>query len=331
MLKNELSPIPKTIYSASEFETTFFPVAQKDLKIGSNYVGIPLEFDGLALYYNQTIFKNANKTPPTTWEELRALAAQLTLRDEESRIIRGGIALGTTGNVDHWSDILGLMMLQNAANPASPKGQLAEDSLAFYTIFSKTDNVWDDTLPASTVAFAGEKAVMMIAPSWRAFDVLELNPSLKFSTVPVPQLPNTSVYWASYWAEGVSKKSSSDKQAVAWELLKFLSQPDNLQAFYTAAAETRLFGEPYPRVDMVSKLSADPVAGAYVSTAKNAQSWYLAGWTHDNGLNDRITKYYEDAVNAVVNKGASPKKALEPTAEGVVQILSQFGVSGALR
>lgn len=331
MLKNELASIPKSVMSASEFEKTFYPITQKDLMLSGNYVGIPLEFDGLALYYNQTIFKNANKTPPTTWEELRQLASSLTLRDEENRIIRGGAALGTTNNVDHWSDILALMMLQNAANPANPQGELAEDSLAFYTIFKKTDLVWDETMPPSTVAFANEKVAMMIAPSWRAFDIKNLNPNLQFATVPVPQLPNTSVYWASYWVEGVSKKTTTDKQQLAWDLLNFLSQPENLRIFYNQAKDLRLFGEPYSRVDMASELENDPIVGAYLSTAKNAQSWWLSGWTHDNGLNDRIIKYYEDAVNAISLQGSSPKRALETTSEGVVQVLSQFGVSGALR
>lgn len=331
MLKNELAAIPKSIMSPADFEKTFYPITQKDLKVGTNYIGIPLEFDGLALYYNQEIFKNANKTPPTTWEELRALANQLTLRDEEGRIIRGGVALGTTGNVDHWPEIVGLMMLQNAANPANPKDQLAQDSVAFYTIFTTKDKVWDATLPPSTVAFANEKVAMMIAPSWRAFDIKNLSPDLQFATVPVPQLPNTSVYWASYWAEGVSKKTSSDKQELSWQLLSFLSQPENLRTFYAAASNLRLFGEPYPRMDMASELESDPVVGAYVSTAKTAQSWWLSSWTHDNGLNDRIMKYYEDAVNAMVEKGSTPKKALDVAAEGVVQVLSQYGVSGALK
>jgi multiple sugar transport system substrate-binding protein len=329
MLKNELSAIPKNIMSGSEFEKTFYPTAHNSLKLSGSYVGIPLEFDGLALYYNKDIFIKANKTPPKTWDETRKLASQLALKNAQNRIIRGGIALGTTSNVDHWPDILALLILQNAANPATPTDERAEDSLAFYTIFSKSDKVWDDTMPASTIAFAEEKVAMMIAPSWRVFDIKELNPNLNFATVPTPQPPNVNLHWASYWAEGVSSQSDPEKQELSWALLNFMVQPDNLRKFYQDASQTRYFGEPYPRVDMAEELIDDPIVGAYITSAKTAQGWWLSSWTFDNGLNDRIIKYYEDAVNAV-NGNKSPQSALETTSEGVVQILSQFGVSGAL-
>jgi multiple sugar transport system substrate-binding protein len=330
LLKNQLSPISSDVMSKSSFEATFYPVAQKDLKLGNNYVGIPLEIDGLALYYNTRIFESAGKTPPETWEELRKTAAELTLRDDQEKIIRSGVALGTTSNVDHWADIIGLMLLQNSANPADPTNNLAEDAIAFYTIFTKSDNIWDDSLPESTFAFATEKVVMMLAPSWRAFNIKEINPELEFATVPVPQLPNTNINWASYWVEGVSSNTTEEKQALAWKFLGFLSQPETLRKLYAAASQQRLFGEPYSRIDMQQELLNDPIVGAYVASGQNAQSWYLSDWTFDNGLNDRIIKYYEDAVNSV-NQGQTITRSLETAAQGVVQVLSQFGVSGALR
>jgi hypothetical protein len=81
---------------------------------------------------------------------------------------------------------------------------------------------------------------------------------------------------------------------------------------------------------MQQELLNDPIVGAYVASGQNAQSWYLSDWTFDNGLNDRIIKYYEDAVNSV-NQGQTITRSLETAAQGVVQVLSQFGVSGALR
>ena len=56
-----------------------------------------------------------------------------------------------------------------------------------------------------------------------------------------------------------------------------------------------------------------------------AQTWFLASRTFDNGLNDKIIKYYEDAVNAMVN-GTSASKALVATEQGIDQVLSQYGL-----
>ena len=325
MLKNELAPVPPAVFDTTSFNSTFYPVMNQDLTVGGNILGVPLMIDGLGLYYNKKIFEAGGKTPPTDWAQLRQTASDLRV-PKEGPIQTAGIALGTTNNVDHWSDILALMLLQNSADPANPIGSGAEDALKFYTIFSNSDKVWDNTMPQSVYAFATQKVAMIFAPSWQAHTIKQINPNIDFGIVPVPQLPNSNVTWASYWVEGVSKKSA--KQAEAFNVLKFLSEKDKLVKFYTEASKTRLFGELYPRKDLADSLKSDPLAGAYISQAENAKSFYMASRTFDNGINDKIIKYYEDAVNAV-GEGEDPSEALQTTAQGVQQVLSQYGVSVA--
>lgn len=323
LFASDLEPIPSTILSGKDFETQQYPIAQTWLKSSKGYMGIPLMYEGLGLYYNQSIFDAAGKNPPKTWEELRRLAVELTVKNKQGEIQRAGIALGTTSNVDNWSDILGLLLLQNAANPARPNNALGQDALTFYTLFNTTDKVWDETLPSSTVAFASEKVAMIIAPSWRALEVKNMNPNIKFGIAPVPQLPDTKINWASFWVEGVSSTSDKTKQAAAWKLLSFLNQKDTLRDLYAAASKERLFGEVFARTDMTDQLTTDPYVGNFVSGAPYAKTWYLCSRTFDNGPNDKISKYYEDAVNAV-NQGESPAKALQTVEQGVGQIISQY-------
>lgn len=320
MLKDELASLPSSITDQSQF----FPVAKKDLVKGNNLIGIPLMFEGLSLYYNQDIFTAAAKTPPTTWEDLRKTALELTVKDDTGKIQTAGVALGNTDNVDHWPDILALMLLQNGADPANPTNKLAEDALTFYTIFNLQDKVWDATLPRSTQAFATGKVAMYFAPSWRAHDLTQINSQLKFATVPVPQLPNTQITWASYWAEAVAAKSKNKDAAI--KFLEFLAQKDNLVKLYTEAGKVRAFGEIYPRKDLAETIKSDPIVGSFVTQAATAQSWYLSSLTHDNGINDRIIKYYQDAVNAV-NQGTPVTQALATAAQGITQVLSQYGLT----
>ncbi|MDP3994828.1 MAG: extracellular solute-binding protein [bacterium] len=330
MFKSELDFVPSSVMNASDFFKDYYPVASSDLSSGSGFVGIPLEYDALTLYINEDIFALAAKEPPTTWDELRQLAIELTKKDEQGRIVQSGVALGRTENVDHWQEILGLMMLQNGVNMTRPSGKLAEDSLTFYTIFSSVDGVWDSTLPSSTAAFAGGKLAMYFGPSWRAFNILEQNPSLKFKTVPLPQLPKvgataSDVAYATYWVEGVWAKSKN--KTAAWDFLKFISTKESLTKMYTNSSRQRLFGEPYPRVDMANLLTEHAVLNSIIKGAPYAQSWYLASRTFDGptGINSLMGRYFEDAVNAV-NSGTSAEKALEPVQLGVLQVLSQYGL-----
>lgn len=324
MLKEELSPLPSSILGNKEYESTFYPVTKTDLKIGDNYVGIPLMIDGLALFYNEEIFNAAGKQVPKTWDELQTTAFDLTVKDLNGEIKTSGIALGTAGNIEHFSDILALMFMQNDADLKSLTGPEASEALAYYRLFAeKPNNTWDEAQQNSITAFASGKIAMIFAPSWEAFTIKSINPNLQFKTAPVPQLPGTNVTWASYWVEGVA--STSQHQKEAWEFLKFLSSKDALVKLYTNEANVRGFGEPYSRTDLAQTLTDHPILGAYIKQAPTAKSFPLASNTHDNGLNDRLIKYIEDAVNSL-SSGASPEGALTTAAQGFQQVLSQYGL-----
>lgn len=328
MLKNDLAPVPGTVFDNNSFEKTFYSTSQKDLKIGTSYYGIPLYIDTLALYINEDSFDKIGLSPPTTWEDLRKDASLLTEKEEDGRIKVAGVAIGTAGNVDHWSDILGLMMLQNGIDfkkvdkTITPDGKnRGENTLSYYTQYVLLDHVWDETLPSSTSMFAAGKLAMYFAPSWRIFEIKAYNPNLKFKIVPVPQLPGVNVNWATYWVEGVAKKSVN--QAAAWEFLKFLITKETLVKLYNESSKVRLFGEPYGRSDMADLLAADPLVFPFLQQVKTAKSWYLCSSTFDNGANDRMIKYFEDAVNSVL-KGGAITEALTTAALGVNQLSSLY-------
>ncbi|MEK7550519.1 MAG: extracellular solute-binding protein [Patescibacteria group bacterium] len=328
MFRNELDSLPASVISPADFAKTFYPITSSDLTLGTGIVGIPLEYDAIALYINEDIFNKAGKAPPPTWDDLRALAKELTVKDDQGVTTQSGVALGRVENVDHWQEILALMMIQNGVDMTKPTGKQAEDALTFFTIFSSVDGVWDASLPPSTAAFAGGKLAMYFGPSWRSFEISLANPDLKFKTVPVPQLPKDSpseldITYATYWAEGVWVRSAN--KFASWDFLKFLSEKESLQKLYQNASKVRQFGEPYSRVEMGTLLSDHPILGSLIKQAPGARSWYLTSRTFDGptGINSLLSKYFEDAVSAVIS-GKSVTKALETATSGVGQVLSQY-------
>lgn len=327
MFSRDLSPVPSKVASQLNFGQTFYPVVGYDLKRGANYYGIPLEIDGLGLFVNEEIFRAAGLTYPSTWEELRTTATRLTVKDADGKIRTAGVALGETANVEHWSDVLGLMMLQNGVDLANPTGNLAQDALTYFRLFSQPpDNTWDETLDNSILAFAKGQVAMIFAPSWEAFEIKNINPSLSFKILPMPQLPGTNINWATFWAEGVSAKSKYQDEA--FEFLSYLASKEVMVKLFSEESKIRLFGEPYSRLDLGQTLVNDPYAGAYIKQAPTAQSFYMASRTFDNGINDKIIKYYEDAVNAL-DKGVSAAAALETAAKGIQQILATYGMTSS--
>ncbi|AKM80980.1 MAG: hypothetical protein UT13_C0001G0016 [Candidatus Pacebacteria bacterium GW2011_GWF2_38_9] len=327
MLSTSLAAMPSSVMSLTEYKQIFYPVASTNLQVGGQIVGIPMMYDGLALFYNKEMLKTANLDVPTTWAELRTAANRLTvpsnLNERRSdNITRAGLAIGNAGNVDNFSDILALLIIQNGGNPANANSQYVKDAITFYTNFVKQDKVWSDRLANSTTAFARGDVAMILAPSWRVHEVKNLNPNLDFAVARVPQLDTENpASWATFWAEGVSAKSKN--KDAAWAFLKYLSTPEVLRKFYNDASQYRAFGEVYPRTDMASELQSSELVGAYLADAPIAKSWYMSSFTHDNGLNDQIIKYYEDAINAVLSS-TSVEKALETAATGVTSVISKY-------
>ncbi len=322
MLKTELAGLPATVMNLSTYNETFYPIAGTLLQSNGQLVGIPLMYDQLALFYNKKMLTTANATPPTNWRDLQNLAKSLTVGSGNA-IQRGGLAIGNAENVEHFADILGLLILQNGGDPAQPNTREVKDALTYYISFAQNNPVYSTNLPSSTVAFAREEVAMMLAPSWRAHDVIALNPNLEFGVVASPKLADKNIAWASFWAEGVSAKSKN--QVVAWQFLKFLSSKEALKKLYSAAKQTRAFGEIYPRIDMADELASDPYVPAFLENTDQAKSWYLCSYTHDNGLNDKNIAYYQDAVNALL-AGKQMDEVIETLEIGIKQNLGQYNL-----
>lgn len=320
------APLPTSIMNNEEFEKTFFPVHSKDLKVDKYYYGIPLELDGLVLLYNDNLFKKAGITrAPSNWDQVIDYVEQLTVKDSTGALITSGIALGTASNVEHYSDIFGLMLVQNGGDLKNLKAAEAIQALEVYRKFAEPPtDFWNDTMPNSITAFIQEKVAMIIAPSWEIAVIKSANPDIVIKVAPVPNVPGAKpISLANYWVEGVSKFSAN--QIEAWKFLKFLSTQESMQKLFEAQSKTRLFGEPYSRVDLADKLIKHEYLGPVVQQADRYYSLPLISRTYDNGLNDQITDYIKDAINATA-KGVSYQEALNTASKGIQQVFDRYKI-----
>lgn len=326
-IQDVLSPLPKSVMTSSEYESTFYPITKKDLKVDNQYFGIPLEIDGLVLLYNNDLFKIGGiSVGPKTWEDIAAYSAKLTVVGP-SGIVTSGIALGTAENIEHFSEILGLMLLQNEASLSNLTSQEAIDMLSAYRRFAQQpDARWDENMPNSITAFIQGKVAMIFVPSWEILAIQKANPDLNFKVTSIPVVPGgKQITLATYWVEGVSKYKPAANQLEAWKFLTFLSTKESLTKLYENASKTRLFGEPYSRVDMRSLLEQDPYVGPVVQQAAFMQSLPVVSRTYDNGLNDAIVQYLKNAVNDT-SKGVTDQEAFTTASKGVREVLGRFNI-----
>ena len=323
----DLFPAPANTVSATELTTNFYPIAAKSLVSGTQVYGVPMTMESLALYINNAMFQQKSLSAPVTWSDVLTAAQSLKEVDPlTGKLTRAGIALGNTTNVEHWSDIVSLMLLQAGVKLSKPTGPEVSATLQYYTDFVGKHRVWDDTLPPSTVAFANEKVAMIIAPTWRAPEIKAINPTLSWKTVPVPQLPDSdTVNWTSFWFEAVGKNSKHPTEA--WKFLSFLASAKAQQLLFDAAVTDREFPQPPANKAVANLAQNNPVIAPYILSLPTALTFYTAGYTRDSatGLNSRLIKYLQDAINATA-QNQETAKALETLNNGFTQVLSQYGL-----
>ena len=332
MFRTLLAPVPDTDFAS------FYPTANTDLLSGKRHLAIPLEFDGLVMYVNDTLLAASGQSVPEDWDQLRTTAVAASRCTSETGactdstpILTSGVALGTADNVDHWQDIVSLLMLQNRVDFTKldqPSPKAAQDALDYYTSFSKDLHIWSSSLPTSTSQFISGKLAIYFAPSWRILEIKQAAPKLKFSIHPVPQVAldvarqEQPINLATYWVEGISAKSRS--VAAATELLTYLSSKDvQSQFFASAVASGRLFGEPYSRVDLAASLQDSEYLAPLLSQAPTAKSSYLASSTQDgtSGINSKLSTVFASTINGTTT--------LAELATSVTKILADYGLAVA--
>lgn len=325
-IRKVAAPIPPKVMTNADFEKTFYKIHQTDLKVGNYYYGLPLMIDGLVLISNESLLKKAGiENPPATWDEITDAVGKLTVKDGSGKLITSGIALGTASNIEHFSDVLVLMFGQNGADLQKLDQPEAASALQAYRAFAEPPNAfWTEDMPNSVNAFIQEKVAMIIAPSWELLTIKSVNPDLNIRVSAVPSVPGSSpLSIASYWVEGVSR--SSKNQIEAWNFLTYLIQKDTLSKLYAEETKVRPFGEPYSRVDMANLLVQDPYVGPVVRQADSFISMPAINRTYDNGLNDQIVQYLENAINATI-QGVSYEEALSTAKKGIDQVFKQYSV-----
>lgn len=305
-----IQEVPQDIMTPQQYTETFYPVATDDAVINSKLYAIPAYYDGLVMVYNKKHFDEIGlQNPPTAWEEFRRVAIDLTVMSDEgnrSQVIRGGAAIGGTGNIENFSDILGLMWSQAGVKiPDSLDSVPAQDALSFYLSLMNDHKIWKPEFPEATTAFVNGQVSMIFVPSWKILDILKAAPSLEIGVAPVPQaLANNPVTWASYWMYVVPK--NSDASAEAWKYIQFLSSEEGERLMYAKASEERPFGTPYARKSLASSLENHEYLGPIIKSAPYARSAEIAGRSGNRLQEDELMK----AIDLILTENAKEKLSI---------------------
>jgi multiple sugar transport system substrate-binding protein len=324
-----LDTMPTSVMTRNEYSQKFYPTALADFtgKDGVSIYAVPLEIDGLMVFYNKQLLAQQNlKEPPKDWDSFISLARKLTKKDSSGRITQSGLALGTSRNIRHSSEILLFLLLQEGVDlmdtsrtQISLNNSKAIGIFQTYIDFATGNNaVWSSSLSEDLNMFYSGKLAMMIAPSWRAFDIIKSSSAIEFGTAPLPQLEanKNEVYYSTYWGEAVNKKSAN--KDLAWRFVKFLAEKEQQLEMYSNSSTIgeRAFGEPYSLVELNSEMKGKAYVDAIATMAPYMKSWQLG----DEGF---VRSAIEEAVTQIAENGKDVSSILRETENTINTRLAQ--------
>lgn len=262
-----LMPMNEYIEANGLDTSQFFPGLYNSAVIGDQVYGLPLDTGTRLLYYNKAMFEAAGVEPPTTWEELPAVAEQMTDADNG---VYGLVA--TTG--ERWVSLyehLGMYALANNLNFVNAdatecvlnQGDNVQAIQYWVDLFGKgvmsQDLLLTDPGTGREQAFGNGKAAMFFGGFWAA-DVLKADYEMTYpedyGIVPLAGKDGDMASSTGGWIFTLTRDSQHPQEAldyIAW----VLSDGDRLSKFTTimpsteAASKLSLQGEFYEPFKML--------------------------------------------------------------------------------
>ncbi len=299
-LKKEVIPELRTTKSIGlkELKNNFIDVVLADV-IARNYIeknqktedqilGLPLSVDTLVMYYNKDLFNNAGiSQAPAYWnKQFQDYVKKLTKQDKDGFIIQSGVALGGSSNIERFTDILSVLMMQNGATMISDNKQIMFDkiiatnagrfnpgleALRFYADFSNPAMEvysWNKTLANSISLFAQGKVAMIFGYSYHLPTIKAQAPKLNLGIAKLPQIEGNpqEINFANYWVEAVSNKSKYINEA--WNFIQFAAKAENVKSYLENAKK------PTALRSLINGQIEDEDIGAFAEQLLTAKSWY---------------------------------------------------------
>ncbi|MFE7813091.1 ABC transporter substrate-binding protein [Streptomyces sp. NPDC057433] len=278
------------------------------------YYGAARSVNTLALFYNKDILDRAGLEVPTTWDELRDTAEQLT----EGR--RYGLALSAGGAEDGVFQFTPFMWSNGGDETELDSPQVVE-ALDYWKALLQ-----DGSLSRSTVnwtqadvndQFMAGNAAMMINGPWQV-ETLNTDESLDWgiAQIPVPQAGDASVGPLGGAVLTVPKTGDEDRERTAGRIVACLAGEKEqltyaLNSWMVPANEkaAAVWRERVPELDAL----ADQVAEARSRTGKLGAGWSSASLALQSAFQSALTgQSSEAALKRAQQRATSGNRGTRP-------------------
>jgi multiple sugar transport system substrate-binding protein len=318
--RGQLAPMPESVMTADEMQSTFTPASIALLDIDGQYYGMPTDVQTFMLFYNDDLFEAAGLDPTKdfeTWDDFRAAAIALTKADGDNMSQAG---LDITSSPYQW--------YYSAPTLAYEDGLVNDETLRVNYASDPGYQVWDRLTGLVTEdhvdspEFLSEQSKFgsglagMTLKEYTFNGVYRLTaPDVNFSVHMPPPVADQQFapVATTSWVYAVS--SDCDNQEGAWNWIQYLTS-ESSQRIWIAEG-----GELPSRLSLLedTSLTEDPAVAAGFAALAEAVPYDSIGW-------DDVFAVQQDIWDQIVLNGADVQSAVDAGAAAEDALYETKGV-----
>ena len=323
VLENLDPYIAKAKYDLNDY----WPGLLESAKYNGSVYGFPRDIEVNVLYYNKALFDKAGVAYPTadwTWNDLKAAAEKLTVKDANGVTTQYGLAM-EGGKYSKFVNQNGGGILDDYSNPSKcmlddPKSVEAITFLSdlMNNGFAMRDADLSQAGGDSSV-FASDQAAMIIQNTSR---VSAFNSANKNYDVAVAPIPAGGKRWNAAGGAAWVMSSGSDNKDAAWTFLSWLQSTNGGEKLYTERGE--IFPALQSTANSPAFMTKQPPANKQAIIDEAASSG-VGGFGYFPEWDELDSSVLSPVLQSIWAGEAKPADALPKLCEQVNQFLKDKG------
>lgn len=299
------------------FMDRYFQGFLDDAKVAGEYYAMPFQKSTPIFYYNKDMFKKAGldpNKPPTTWEEMKAMAEKLTIP---------GVRYGVEIPIDQW--LMSIFILQNGGQINNIEGDQTylDSPEAIEAMEFVLSMVQNGSMPAkrlfgdaSADFVAGKTAMMYNSTGSMSFvrDSASFDWNVAYLPANVEQIVATG---GGQFV--ICKDTSPARQQAAWDFIKWMTAPEQTAQWSMGSGFVAVSPEAFELPVMQEYTAKLPQA-----LVARDQLAYAVGEPPKTHEARQISQLMATTFESILAGKTSPSDGMKSLQAGADRILSKY-------
>jgi sn-glycerol 3-phosphate transport system substrate-binding protein len=305
----------------------FEPAFMANSRAGGKTWGIPFQRSTILLYWNKHAFRAAAgldpERPPQSWDEMRSMARQLTVRDASGRVTRWGVQIPSSGFpywlFQGWVTTNGGALMNAAGTETYFDRPAAIEALQYWINLSRVDGVhppgvveWGST-PDD---FLAQRAAMIWTTSGNLADIAH-RAEFEFGVTALPahRRAGSPTGGGNFY---VFKRSTPAQREAALEFIQWMTSPQQTARWSMDTGYIPVRKSAWEVPSFKQYVQRFPEA-AVAHTALQHSVPELS--THEN---QRVTRVLDEALYAALKGNKTSMQALRDAQSKAMRVLRPY-------